>query len=313
MKKNSNNYYNNYLIYKILFILIALIISTLYIYIIELKKIIINKTKKMQNIPKIIAISYANRNYERQLKINKKSALEIGKVNEYYSYGPNDIDPKFRDKNKDILIRKRGNGYWLWKPYFILKTLKEKLNEGDYLIYTDSGILYMNSTWIIIDFLENKNAEMWAIQTRYIEKSYTKRDAFILLGADMPFYTETPQYMAGIQIYKKSKFTEKFLEEVLYYSQDKRIITDDDNTLGFINYKGFKENRHDQTVLSIMIKKYGQASSGKTNLNFKQINKQKIFMPYIFCIYRRLFFKNYDDIKQKCIHLFYNQKKMYFK
>ena len=129
----------------------------------------------------------------------------------------------------------------------------------------------MNSTRIIIDFLIKRKAEIWAIQTHYIEKFWTKRDAFILLGADMPFFTETPQYMAGIQIYKKSKFTEYFLEEVLYYSQDKRIITDEPNTLGFNNYKGFKENRHDQTVFSIMIKKYGQVYSGKTNLNINNI------------------------------------------
>jgi len=171
----------------------------------------------------------------------------------------------------------------------------------------------MNSTWKIIEFLKEQKAELWAIQTHYIEKIYSKRDALILLGADMPFYTETPQYMAGIQVYQKSKFTERFLEEVLYYSQDKRIITDDPNTLGINNYNGFKVNRHDQTVLSIMIKKYGQASSGKTNLDINEITKQKIFMPYIFCIYRRLNFTNYDDIKQKCNKLYFLQKKFFFK
>ena len=153
--------------------------------------------------------------------------------------------------------------------------------------------MYMNSTWKIIDFLKEKKAEIWAIQTHHIEKKFSKRDAFILLGADMPFYTETPQYMAGIQVYQKSRFTEKFLEEVIYYSQDKRIITDGPNTLGLNNYRGFKDNRHDQTVFSIMIKKYGQASSGKTNININEIEKKKICMPYIFCIYRRINFINF--------------------
>ena len=171
----------------------------------------------------------------------------------------------------------------------------------------------MNSTEQIIEFLEEKKAEMWMIQTKHKERRYSKRDAFILLGADMPFYTETSQYMAGIQIYKKSKFTLNFLEELLYYSQDKRIITDDPNTQGLNNYYGFVDNRHDQTILSIMIKKYGQASSGKTNMNFTEIRLNKIFMPYIFCIYRRRYFKNYDDIRRKCIDIFNLQKKWYFK
>ena len=113
---------------------------------------------------KILAISYANKLYKRQLLLNKKTAIKVGKVDKYYSYGPDDIDPIFKEKNKDILSRKRGNGYWLWKPYFILKTLKEKLVDGDYLIYTDAGILYLDTTYKIINFLKEKNEEMWAIQ-----------------------------------------------------------------------------------------------------------------------------------------------------
>lgn len=256
--------------------------------------------KKNEKKAKIIAISYANYLYHRQLLVNRKSALEIGKVDEYYSYGPNDIDKNFKEKNKEILSRKRGNGYWLWKPYFILKTLKEKCEEGDYLIYTDAGILYKDSTYKIINFINKQKTEMWIKKTRYLEKRFTKRDAFILLGADMPFFADTNQYNAAIQVYKKSKFTEKFLEEVLYYSQDKRIITDDPNTLGLRNYKGFVDNRHDQTILSILIKKYGQADSGKTNMEISKIRYQKIRMPNIFCHYRKRRFNDYNDILEKC-------------
>ena len=110
----------------------------------------------------------------------------------------------------------------------------------------------MNSSHNIIEFLNSQNEEMWMIRLHYPEKKYTKRDAFILLGVDMPFYSDTSQYMAGIQVYRKSKFTEKFLEELLYYSQDKRIITDDPNTQGFPNYNNFVDNRHDQSILSLL-------------------------------------------------------------
>ena len=183
--------------------------------------------------------------------MNKKSAIEVGKVDEHYSYSPKDIDKDFWKKNKEILSRKRGSGYWLWKPYLILKTFKEKLNDGDYLIYTDAAILYMNSTYQVIDFLKEQNAEMWMNRLTLKEKIWSKRDAFILLGVDMPFYSETNQYMGGIQIYRKSKYTEKFLEELLYYSQDKRLITDEPNTQGLNNYPNFRDNRHDQTILSL--------------------------------------------------------------
>lgn len=32
----------------------------------------------------------------------------------------------------------QGAGYWVWKPFIILKEL-EHLQDGDYLLYTDAG------------------------------------------------------------------------------------------------------------------------------------------------------------------------------
>ena len=312
--KYERKYYNN-LIYYILIIIVYITIIIILIYFKFVFKIssvfnnIINLLEQNRKIFKnynnlkqrIVALSYADKKYQNQLLNNKKSAIEIGKVDDYYSYGPDDIDSNFKNKNKDILSRKRGNGYWLWKPYFILKTLREKLNEGDYLFYTDAGILYMDSTEKVVNFLKENHFEMWVIKTKYIEKYYSKRDAFILLGVDMPSYSESFQYMAGIQIYKKSIYTEKFLEKLLYYSQDKRIITDEPNIQGQKNYRGFIENRHDQTVLSLLTKKFEIFNTVKTNLNIrKNKNIKRKIMPNIFCIYKKKKHKNYDDIRNIC-------------
>lgn len=309
---------------KLLNIILSLFICIIIFYLFFIfKRILFTKNTNINNTeisnqaishterPKIIAISYANRFYQSQLRLNKKSALEVGKVDEHYTFGPNDIDPEFKEKNKEILSKNRGNGLWLWKPYFIHKVFKEKLKEGDYLIYSDAAILYMNSMYQVIDFLKEQNAEMWFNRLDLKEKYYSKRDAFILMGVDMPFYSETYQYMGGIQIYRKSKFTEKFIEQLLFYSQDKRIITDDHNKLGVENYKGFIDNRHDQTVLSLLIKKYGVANSGNPTLTPDEINNGKhILMPNIFCIYRRMGFKDYEDLKKKCEKVIERQEKV---
>ena len=264
---------------------------------------LINEEKlynKQKNKSKIVAISYSNNIYQTQIQFLKKSAFEIGKVDEFYDYGPQDVDFEFRQNNLDILSRKRGNGYWLWKPYFILKALNEKLNEGDYLIYTDATILYKKNAKILVDFLEKKNSDMWFYKFNLKDYEYSKRDAFILMGADNPYYTNTCTYNAAFQIYKKSKFSLKFVEDYLYYCKDKRIITDDPNVLSLKNYQGFREHRHDQTILSLLIKKYNIANSGKTNLNLTIINNLPNEMPFIFCHYRRMNFTNYTDLKKKC-------------
>ena len=271
----------------------------------EITSKIINESKISNETiiskPKIIQITYGNSFFRRQLKLNNKSAIEVGEVDEHYEYGPKDIDHEFKKKNKGIFSRGRGNGLWLWKPYIINKTIVEKVRDGDYLIYTDAAMLFMNSTKLLINFLNEQNASMWMNRLTIKERKYSKRDAFILMDADTPYYYDTNQYMAGIQIYKKTKHTIKFIQEYLHYSQDQRIVTDDPNTLGKENYPGFKDNRHDQTVFSLLIKKYGEANSGSPKMSLKEIqNLKTLIMPNILCIFRKTRFKDYEDLKQKC-------------
>ena len=47
-----------------------------------------------------------------------------------------------------------------------------------------------------------------------------------------------------------------FVTQWLAYAQDSRAITDDANALGAPNYKDFHENRHDQSILSLLAKKW---------------------------------------------------------
>ena len=149
--------------------------------------------------------------------------------------------------------------------------------------------------------MKSINVEIKLFQLTFLEKQYSKRDAFILLKADSPIYTDTLQYMAGIQIYKKSKFTENFLEKLLSYSTDKRIITDDPNTQGLPNYHEFIDNRHDQTVLSILFKKFTFSNIDKNKTKADVINKIDYnFQTKIFCIYRSMPFKNIYDLRKIC-------------
>jgi len=258
-----------------------------------------NNSNKKRNY-KIVAISYGNEAYTKQLEFNGKSALEIAKVDKFYGYTPKDIEPEFREKNKYILEKPRGNGYWLWKPYFIYKTLTEKLNYGDFLIYSDSAILYVDSAEKLVNFLNKKNLDMYTHRLPHLERRFTKRDAFILLGVDTPYYAETGQFNAAFQIYRKTTFTEYFLKEYLYYAQDKRIITDDPNEMGQENYPEFGDHRHDQSILSLLIKKYGQVNANMANKDLEEVKKFEEVMPTIFCHYRQRGVSDYESLKNMC-------------
>jgi len=65
----------------------------------------------------------ANQNWQTFSAINKC-------IDFYLPYRFKDLDAEFVTKNKELLSKTRGAGYWVWKPYVILKTLK-MIPEGD--------------------------------------------------------------------------------------------------------------------------------------------------------------------------------------
>lgn len=205
----------------------------------------------------IIAINYADKGFQKAQKLNTKTALKYG-ADRVIEYTPEDIDETFRRNNAEILAAKKGGGFYLWKPYFLNKAYQE-LQEGDYLIYTDSGAVYVNDISCLIECMEREKLDLmtFCLETDKLERKYTKRDALILMDCDSPEYTDTPQSIGGYVVLKKSPFVENFLKEDLAYAQDRRIITEEPNTQGMPNYDGFVVHRHDQSVWSLMVKKYG--------------------------------------------------------
>lgn len=205
----------------------------------------------------IIAINYADEGFRKAQKLNLETAKQWG-ADRTIAYTPEDIDADFRERNKDVLSIRKGNGLYLWKPYFLNKAYKE-LKPGDYLIYTDAGSIYVNKIQYLIDCMEKEQTDImvFSLQNEMLERKYTKRDAFVLLDCDSPQYTDTPQSVGGYVILKKSDFVEKFIAEDLEYAQDKRMITEQENTQGLPNYPEFIAHRHDQSVWSLMVKKYG--------------------------------------------------------
>ena len=202
-----------------------------------------------------ILINYANNIFIKQQKMNSRSGLKAGLFDKVISYSPKDIEPDFFKKNIKILNQKKGNGYWLRKPYFIKKTL-DALSFGDFLFYCDSGSYFIRAIDPLINILTKNGQDLMVFKMMNIERVWTKRDAFILMGCDDTKYSESGQRLASFSLWKKSKFTMDFINEFLFFAQDERIITDIENQCGYLNYPGFKEHRHDQSIFSLLTKKY---------------------------------------------------------
>jgi len=205
---------------------------------------------------KKILVNYADKTFSQAQKLNSKTGLEIGGFDEVRSFSPEDIDEKFYEENQKLLSEFRGNGYWLWKPYFLLKTLNEA-NDGDYVFYCDAGAVFVDKIDYLVEGVEALQQDVLVFEIPYVEKEWTKRDAFLLMECDEPIYTDTLQRWGGFILCKKSKYSLAFIEEWIKYHSDRRIVADDYNVMGQDNYPNFNEHRHDQSILGLLSKKYG--------------------------------------------------------
>ena len=199
-----------------------------------------------------IHINYAHGRYVESQKHCCTTALQNG-FDVSRPYGIQDLDDQFLQANQYTMSQPRGAGYWLWKPYLILKTM-ESMSDDDWLMYTDSGMYFVRNPWDMIlsksDQIGDRGIATFAsIATN---KVFTKRDTFVLMGTDDPLYTDAPHRMASVFVCKKTPFSLQFVREWLKYALDPRIITDLPNTQGLPNYPEFKDHRHDQSIMSIL-------------------------------------------------------------
>lgn len=156
---------------------------------------------------------------------------------------------------KFIESHRRGYGYWVWKPFLIQKVLDE-IKENDILIYCDAGCqINIQGKRRLMEYIDmlNSNVEdhgVISFQLEFEEFQYTKQAVF-----DQLQYEErnTLQCLSGIQIYKKNTHSKNIIHELKKYCEHYNLIDDSLN----IECNGFIENRHDQSVYSILVKKHG--------------------------------------------------------
>lgn len=196
---------------------------------------------------RIFLISYAkgevhkkNQNYLQYSSINK--GIDI-----FIAYRREHIDEEFYQKNKAILDQRRGAGYWLWKPYFILETLK-MMHENDILIYLDSGVSVKNSVQPLVDLFNSDDVNIVLFENNHTNLCHVKKDAFDIVGADESCRNKK-QMEGGFIALKKNKESIAFMEQWLHYCCIEQAITDTPSKAKeFDEYRG---HRHDQALLSL--------------------------------------------------------------
>jgi hypothetical protein len=206
-----------------------------------------------------ILINFATLKFFPAQQRNAETGLAVGGFDRVICYCRMNIDWHFLVRNRSLLAARTGAGYWLWKPYFIKRALG-LLSEGDFLFYCDSGSYFLDRIDPLIELATRTRQQVIPFELVHLERCYTKRDAFILMGCDAARFTDTRQRLGGFILLQKSAFAEAFVDEFLDLVQDPRLISDMNNRLGSPNYSDFVGHRHDQSIFSLLTKRHGLAA-----------------------------------------------------
>jgi len=228
---------------------------------------------------KLHLISYGDKKFK-----NAKHRIynEAFNTNWFYSikcHGLEDLSISFRNEFKSILSMKRGGGYWIWKFHIILNKLEE-INDGEFLIYVDSGcFVNVNGTKRLekyIKMIKNSKNKIISFQMNHIEKAWTTKKIFDSFSIPENDPIETSgQYVGGILIMQKCDSVINIFKDCLdKIRKDPLIITDQFNKN---QRQCFKDNRHDQSILSVARKIHGSIvirdETWSVNFNTKKMKK----------------------------------------
>lgn len=205
----------------------------------------------------LLHVSFATPNFSQSAQTLRRSARRFG-VSDVAIYGPRDAAVKrMLAENPWVSLETRGAGYWLWKPYILLDAM-EHVPEGTPILYTDVAVYHLAAPGPLLKLAGDADIVLFSHDCPdWTQAVFTKRDCFVLLDADTPRDWERLQLDAAFQLYRAGPHARAFLEEMKDAMRDPRVISDQANMCGKPDLPGFRDHRHDQSVLTILAARHG--------------------------------------------------------
>ncbi|MEI8321475.1 MAG: hypothetical protein WCG05_05715 [Alphaproteobacteria bacterium] len=170
----------------------------------------------------VYMVSYADgpAAFRQNQKFLVYSALNKG-VSHFFNYNRKLLDPAFAEKHKDVLALKKGAGYWLWKPRIILDTLNQ-IPENSYMIYVDSGFVFLKNPKPLFDLLQKHDVVLAAYENRaFSQAGCTKKEALEKTGCTTEICRNAHAMYAGVILIKNTPVARNFVQKWLALCEDK--------------------------------------------------------------------------------------------
>lgn len=191
--------------------------------------------------------------------------------------------PKYAQKQCLEIIKqtgsRRGYAYWSWKPVIIEETL-ENMQSDDILVYSDAGThLNPNGKNKLLDYIKlAEQNDIWVIQLEehLSDINWTKCDTIDFFRnkitapekiAEFNQKISHGQLEGGTIILVKNAYTVGIINKWKELMSPKNLHLFDDSPSVKKEQPSFKENRHDQSVLSLLLKTNHYISTDTTHFH----------------------------------------------
>ena len=231
----------------------------LIIFLIVLLIILLNtKTKFIYS--NIFVVSFAHNCCEVSQKNLEKSAYKYGaykvlSLNLDTLEAPDDVKECVRNN-------KRIAGFGLWKPYAI-KQIQKIANKHDIIIYVDSATYFNKSFETIVSYILKyqilcfKHGPGGDVST--LQSIWTKMNAVKYFNYPEKWCNTEgtkDQFISAFLGFVNNDFTKLLIDEWITAMNPSNLKLFDDSVSDIPNCPGFKESRHDQQMLSLILYKY---------------------------------------------------------
>lgn len=196
-------------------------------------------------------ISYASSEYYEHLRRRLlRDCNKFGLTNQH-NYDRKWLETtQFYRNHRDVLDIPRGSGVWAWKS-FIIADMLSKCAPYDIVCYLDASTTMKVDPTPVIESVE----DVLVCDSSWRAADWTKRDCFHFMHCESDLYFNATQVWAGAVIIRNTEVGNDLVNDWLKYSCDRRIISDDKSVSG-PELPNFRDGRHDQAILSNLIRKY---------------------------------------------------------
>ena len=243
---------------------------------------------------KIVLLAFASKELKRSINRISEEASQSRFYDQIQIFSSNNLPSDLRERVNSLISKgkRKGYGYWIWKPYLIKKVF-DKLEYGDIINYIDIGCHIIKKNFLrfeeYIKFINKK--DKWILPFQYHSDlkcdlksiSFPNRKECVYTKGDLLKYftvynndeiTQSPQFWAGCFFIKKDEKSINFINEWIEVFQ-KRFDLVDDTPSKIKNYSEFLENRHDQSVYSLLCKKYKLKSFSAYECDWVYLNNER--------------------------------------